>query len=397
MATLSKADISVLKELIREVQSRRGVAATRPATPEPDIQAPEVYIARTPLTGVPALTAAVGTGTGTGAEAGDYPGYADCQLYRILGQFGSTPYIESLGVPVRRVFNCSKQAVPGGIWILVARDKIGAWWALAAAGIEDVGTGTGTGGNGAAPSTALCNFAALKSTDCLRAITSLQQITLFPDGNTWSSDPVELEHPGGSGVVTATWSVGEGRFKVAVGGLYLLEVGDGCWCGGPLTGHSVGTGSLPGTACEGDTFMVCIGCQTCPVITNPCCGEDVDIPRRLTATLGNLGPTNVCPCSNAAEIELLYNEDTDAWEGTGPFGTCGYDITIKAYCDVFTMRFDYSFSNNCATAVTGQAFSSQDCEPIEWAASIGNVAVEGCAGCNSPPDFSSNLRIIVTE
>ena len=90
--------------------------------------APEVYIARTPNAGIPAMYEGQLTGTGTLAPTDDVPAYATCQIWKV-----SYPNLIKVTDLTRKVYNLFTEDIPGDSWILVARDKFGTWVATAPA------------------------------------------------------------------------------------------------------------------------------------------------------------------------------------------------------------------------------------------------------------------------
>ncbi len=146
---LTPEDRETLDRLIAAESRRfRSVRKSGEAAADVDDQeflAPEVFVARTPAGGIPALgegyTSWTGTGTlthvGTGTELleDDAPGYADCAVWRVLGEgVGETPVLSPLDAPYYRVYNMSTSAVAGNTWVLVMRDKPGAWWVVQGGG-----------------------------------------------------------------------------------------------------------------------------------------------------------------------------------------------------------------------------------------------------------------------
>lgn len=100
---------------------------------------PELYVARTPVGGIPALTGAgvnthSATGTGETAEidigSRDNPGVAICDIFkRGIGEDGSLLMLEcGFSVEVVNLFD----KIPGNDWAVVARDKFGTWYVIAA-------------------------------------------------------------------------------------------------------------------------------------------------------------------------------------------------------------------------------------------------------------------------
>lgn len=160
---LTEADLAVLKSVVNDFRRRPGRVGNRHEL-EILSQAPDVHVARTPASGISALTDVSGTTT-------DDPGSAFCQIYQITE--GTTQETgtgtEGAGdtnlLPVGdfslRVHNLGTEPVPPNWWVVVARDKFGRWVCLTESsavyvartpksGIPalsegaDTGTGTGT-------------------------------------------------------------------------------------------------------------------------------------------------------------------------------------------------------------------------------------------------------------
>lgn len=125
--TLTDDDVRNLREMYRWWQQSRAGTYTerRPHVPEELGSTPDVYIARTPSGGIPALTLAPGTGS-TGADIEDEPGQAECDIYRVI-----TSGADEILVPVeslfKTVYNLSTTAVSGQTWVKVIKDKFGTW------------------------------------------------------------------------------------------------------------------------------------------------------------------------------------------------------------------------------------------------------------------------------
>ena len=119
---LTSHDIEVLKEVVRSVRERRQGTTNRPYVPTEMAPAPEVYVALTPTGGIPGLTKA-------SDEFGelDQPGYADCDIYRVVIGSG-TPTLRLMGI-TKRILNLSETEIAENTWQLVKRDKGGQWFA----------------------------------------------------------------------------------------------------------------------------------------------------------------------------------------------------------------------------------------------------------------------------
>jgi hypothetical protein len=128
LVNFSESDLSAIRRLIDA--ERRRTPTLRPRYDEPS-QAPDVYLARTPPEGLPAPsygytgtgTAYPGTWTGTGTL--DTPGVADCDIYRAVKP-GLTWTIEP-AYHSQEVLNIGPESVAGNTWIVVWRDRYGAW------------------------------------------------------------------------------------------------------------------------------------------------------------------------------------------------------------------------------------------------------------------------------
>lgn len=218
-------------------------------------QAPEIYIAKIPDDGVPAAEY-VGTAGGpptslTGAE---------CQVYRLLEEDGQLGIVDSV---TQRVYNLSTKEISGTGWILIKRDKFGTYIADAVI----------TSSYGDQPGAGQCSLAKLNSDDCV-VITYRNGTTgevekyylrFDPLSSTYKSSDLFL-YPGGSG----TFELGyvDGRFRLLLGGLELLNCGDGCFTGSWITGHGAdetGTGSDVSEPCNATAFTVCLTCGCCPI------------------------------------------------------------------------------------------------------------------------------------
>lgn len=134
---LNDNDRRTLKELIREFENRRQNQSSQSGDEKPP-QAPEVYVARVPAGGIPALDEGyTGTGTGTGSIAPDMPGSAVCAVYRLVVDSAGTPYLIRVADLNKVVYNLSSSIVTGNGWILVSRDKFGYWYAGGAIDLSD--------------------------------------------------------------------------------------------------------------------------------------------------------------------------------------------------------------------------------------------------------------------
>lgn len=179
-------------------------------------QAPEVYIAKTPPGGIPALSQATATGTGTGTDTTDTPGYANCDIYRIQ-LYGDVPELEPVGGLFRRVYNVAGDLVPGNQWIVVVRDKFGSWLVVAP-GPEAGSAGTGTGGD-----STVRHLVRLKN----KIYTVGEFIRYEADYVTDSTSPSPLTYAIGAPVAEAIYEVNDN--DLAVPTITYIRPGAGSW------------------------------------------------------------------------------------------------------------------------------------------------------------------------
>lgn len=122
---LNEADKALLDEIIawylRQVPEGRRVRLNRADEGVGGAVVRDVHIVYTPEGGIPALTRAGTTGTGTAAAQDDTPGSATCRAYRLINGLP-----RATGVTIL-VYNFSDVAIPAGKWVKAAREKWGSW------------------------------------------------------------------------------------------------------------------------------------------------------------------------------------------------------------------------------------------------------------------------------
>lgn len=260
MFYLTERDAVILRAMIDDWKRRPRRQVNREVV-EPHQYAPEVYVAKAEM-GIPGMVEE--SGTGTGSEFGT-PGSAECQLFR-LDWFGD---LEKMSFQTKLVHNLG-DAVPPGSWLIVLRDKLGTWWAQGIVA-TDAGTGTGTSDDELTGGEAACDLVKLKLTDCIIAIGPHNSVLLRPTGTgTWSSavntgtahDCLQYSN-GLCGIVEAQWNSTTGFLDLYLDGLILANCLNGCYSGGPLTGHGP-SGTDATDPCESETFEVCLSCVCCP-------------------------------------------------------------------------------------------------------------------------------------
>jgi hypothetical protein len=125
-----------MKRMLDQGPPRRPPAEDDPAL------APECHLVLTPSGGVADLDE--GPDTGTAYGGGDLPGYAECDVYRVVEGEGG-PEMEAVEGLTLRVHNVATVPIPGGMWALAIRDKFGEWFFAPWYAVEEVpGTSTST-------------------------------------------------------------------------------------------------------------------------------------------------------------------------------------------------------------------------------------------------------------
>lgn len=120
---LGEREAAELRQLADKLRKQLANTAGRPGRERPDHQAPEVYVARTPAGGIPALD--VNTpGTSNVLAADDTPGSAECAIWQ---RVGTAMQLVGTNQTVR---NLNSSAIEGHEWVLVVRDKFGDWYVI---------------------------------------------------------------------------------------------------------------------------------------------------------------------------------------------------------------------------------------------------------------------------
>lgn len=128
---VSADTLKLIRELSARVDKLEGKSVRRNTDAvELDPVAPEVYLAKSPIAGIPPMVATE-------------PGSAQCQIYRTVG--GT---VKAVAGYYKLVHNYSPSIVPGELWLAVGRDKYGTWMVLEVyyenilCDDEDTGTGS---------------------------------------------------------------------------------------------------------------------------------------------------------------------------------------------------------------------------------------------------------------
>lgn len=133
-------DIEILRKIVRSNRRKYGNnAGSRDDGALEDIEPGNIYVARTPSTGIRGLVSA-------------RPGYATCAIY-VIQDTSTTPSLFPIEGYSEVVYNVAISSVPGSTWIPIGKDKSGRWLALGSGNVPALNTvidptprhGTGTG------------------------------------------------------------------------------------------------------------------------------------------------------------------------------------------------------------------------------------------------------------
>jgi hypothetical protein len=131
---LDEAGLSILQEVVQDYLQRKGKTPPARQKPTPELGfAPEIYLAKTPSTGILAIHPGllIGTGTDPQIPLDDTPFSGQCQVYRLVN--GVVHIVPGL---TRLVYNMSNADLAGNQWVLIIRDKFGSWFTTTALGLE---------------------------------------------------------------------------------------------------------------------------------------------------------------------------------------------------------------------------------------------------------------------
>lgn len=126
MFYLTGEDVALFREMAQEFRARKKGMRDWGGPPKPP-QAPEVYLAKVPPGGIPALSQSATTGTGTDQPLDDVAGEVECEIYQLdpeTGEFGRVGELTYI------VHNLAPSAISANRtpWVLVVRDKFGEWF-----------------------------------------------------------------------------------------------------------------------------------------------------------------------------------------------------------------------------------------------------------------------------
>lgn len=165
---------------------------------------------------------------------------------------GETGFMESAESGVARIMDYMVEPVQSGEEPIGSEGSGDFYLALIdlANGGSDISIPGDTAGAGS------CQFAKLRPTDSILVTDGLEDANL-----NWDSTGVWL---GTS--IRGTWEFGydpvAGLPYLMLDGKKLIPCDDGCYSGGPFTGHEVGSVGDSGPPCKGESFTACVKCCT---------------------------------------------------------------------------------------------------------------------------------------
>jgi len=127
---LSERDRDDLAEMLAEWRGQSENSSRRPHVPRQRRTSADVYLAKVPPSGIPALSQSGTTGTGTDNPLDDVPGYAECEVFA-LDKFNPTaPSFGRVGQLTQWVYNLSPRAIEANEtpWVTIHKDKFGEWF-----------------------------------------------------------------------------------------------------------------------------------------------------------------------------------------------------------------------------------------------------------------------------
>ena len=139
---LSEGDVRRLQEMSEFVRAHALPEPGRRTLDTSDPSPSQTCIARTPVGGIPALTVVTAPelrlrerdSVQVYVSSEDEPGRAYCDIYRITITDDVKHQLRPIPLLSQMVYNLSGEAIPENKWILVSREKFGAWIAIAAVG-----------------------------------------------------------------------------------------------------------------------------------------------------------------------------------------------------------------------------------------------------------------------
>lgn len=144
---IKEDDIPILQQMIAEYRRHNREGDIQPhilieEEPADDIFTPEVYVAKTPVGGIPALEVEIYPATGSIHYV---PGKARCDIYKLWPRTSLTEQELIATIYDQLVYNVSQHRIDS-LFKIVWRDKYGDW--VTDCGPCELGTGTGTTGTG---------------------------------------------------------------------------------------------------------------------------------------------------------------------------------------------------------------------------------------------------------
>lgn len=343
----------------------------------------EVYIARSPVGGIPALQSMGSTGIG------DIPGSALCTVFKTSQSADLTQDVTGYQ---HTVYNLATTVIPGDTWLIIVRDKYGKWYALQSMTSEEGAEETIGPGWTAGLSNEDCLLLSVRNKSGKCSTIPNQEILLISDDGLIWEGLDDFVFSGGAGVAqfTRPTSPAQSVPALALGpynllwdaagidadGNYWIEFKGGTSLCSDVPGTGSGTGGTRGN-CGSNTFTIRLTCAACEITT--ACENDGTVPD-AAAWSNKTGGATCLPNTHAAGFASFPGP----W--TWSTNTCEGNINYSIECidGVWTL----SFSN---VGITAEVVSF-DNSPFELVLDV--TFADGVLG-TSPS--SGTARLTITE
>lgn len=380
---LTEQDVRLLQDMLDRERRQRRNTANRPAVDQELGQAPDVYIALTPASGID-------------ARAGNVLGFADCAIHRVVH-----PNLTPVGGLTRRVYNLALESLPGNTWIPVTRDKWGAWLAGVGAVVSaepDTGTGTEDGNGNGTPGTGTSTGTGIPG-QCGSALLTLRTYRCeeqSPGETEGTAPPVSHLNEYLTAVVIDFGP--DGCLRAVPGGEVLLGPIACCDTScleeeepGTGTGTSIEPDTGTGTSIEPDT-----GTGTGTGLDREAVCADADVANLALTIITDGGD---CSCINVNDYPLLFvGGSPTTWSTDSEVPECEVTNQYNLTCDG---EADWQFNASTATCYSGGSwtlvFSRADPFELQFERSTNTSPdATNCPSCPGTPQ-AILLTVIITK
>lgn len=251
-----------------------------------------------------------------------------------------------------------------------------------------------------------CALARLIPSDCMLATFSYDEepVRLQGDGQTWTAvSPVGYPSGGGliaTGALVFGWDVGQGQIYSSLAGKRLMNCGNGCFTGGPLTGH-VTYPSGASLSCAGEVFTICFECTPCPPPTPdgggslviPCSGLPLGpFDAVMSNHTGDCATTSICP-GPPSSLTNIGSTPSGPWSGVTFRVDCAGAFYVIYACEDGNFSVRASSTNVSGTGVLGTIIS-YSASPLMLVADFSTTSGAFCQGTGATN--TAGFRVTIT-